>query len=143
MKHSIFKLQEIDQSYRCSRRSFLLYTMLGALGVELSACTPTEIDNNSWLELISPYPQQAATLGRVYLAQHPEENKREVLLTKVDEALQTVSGTTGSAGSNRTLEALEQAVRNDYKQGRMVIVDQWVLGTTEARLYALLALRQG
>jgi hypothetical protein len=114
--------------------------MLGALGVGLSACTPTDTDNNSWLELVSPYPQQAAKLGRIYLALHPEEENREVLLSKVDVALQAISGTSNSTETNRTFEALDQAVRNDYKLGHLVIVDQWVLARTEARLYALFAL---
>jgi hypothetical protein len=38
------------------------------------------------------------------------------------------------------LELLDDAVRADYVQGDVVLVDGWLLSRTEARLYALVTL---
>ena len=68
------------------------------------------------------------SVGQKYLAQKPEENH----LAWLEQTLTTRDG-------ERLEVALDQAIRADFREGRMVRLDQWFLSVTECRVCALLS----
>ena len=69
-------------------------------------------------------------IGVAYRKKHKDEDK----ISKLNALLQT-----GSKGTNlRTL--LEQKITDDFKEGRYVQVNGWILSITEARQAALYSL---
>ena len=132
--------------YRCTRRSFLLYSLLGILGLEIGGCEQSGGVQDAWLDEVSPYPEEAANIGREYLAIHPEERNHEFLVRKVKDALLVSPGRESSEINavnkvDYTFAGLEHAIRNEYARGDMVIIHGWAISPTEARLYALFSLR--
>ncbi len=75
----------------------------------------------------------AARLGRSYLAAHPTEARRVVLV-------RDLVGPTVPTSARRASREVAARIRTDYAAGSTVVVDGWVLSRTEARLYALVAL---
>ena len=75
----------------------------------------------------------AARLGRSYLAAHPNEARRSVLVRDL------VGATEPTSASDASREVAAR-IRDDYAAGSTVVVDGWVLSRAEARLYALVAL---
>lgn len=132
-----------DTSLRCSRRTFLLYILAGALGLDISGCETASTVHEAWLDDISPYPQDAAKIGHGYLVLYPEEADREILKTKINSAIREQEHLASTARHKMTFSLFDQVIRKEYVQGRMVLLHDWVLSPTEARLYALLSLSQG
>lgn len=132
-----------DTSFRCSRRSFLLYTLFGILGLEISGCESASTVHEAWLDDISPYPRDAAKIGRGYLVLHPEEADREILKMKINMAIREQVDLTATGSHKMEFSLFEDVIRKEYAQGRMVFLHGWVLSPTEARLYALLSLSPG
>lgn len=75
----------------------------------------------------------AANLGRSYLAAHPTEAQRRVLV-------RDLVGPAVPTSVSRASREVANRIRGDYAAGSTVVVDGWVLSRTEARLYALVAL---
>jgi hypothetical protein len=73
----------------------------------------------------------ARVIGGTYLQQHPREKNVRHLL----------AGIAVSPASDRELTiALQQRIRQDYVEERVVKLEGWILSVTEARLCALTAL---
>lgn len=81
-------------------------------------------------------PRDARSIGSRYLAAYPAENTQDALLSGLDQGL--VSAAT------RKDPALRQRVadcqRDDFARGDTVLVNNWVLSCTEARICAIAAL---
>lgn len=81
-------------------------------------------------------------IGMAYRTRNPEEGK-------LDKLMPVLLGTCGEspdrshseADYNRLMQKLDQAVRDDYSDGRVVTINGWVLSLTEARQCALYSLR--
>ena len=82
-------------------------------------------------------PVGARRVGALYLERHPEEADPALLEARIaeDVELQGVRCATTAAA------ALATAGRRDFREGRTVQVEGWVLGRTELRLCAWLATR--
>ena len=126
----------------CSRRTFLLTVMVGALatagcGEQGTSGSAGEVP--AWLPGTVGDVDAAARIGRPYLAADPGEANLDSLLAAIDNAL---GGEIETAGGDpqQVLAALQRAVRAEYVRGQSVNVQGWVLSVTEARLYAVLAL---
>jgi hypothetical protein len=78
------------------------------------------------------------SIGRGYLRAHPDEASRGALATELCAAL-PVDGMTCHA---RALDVLGTCSVADFRAGRTVQVDGWVLGRTEARACAWAELRR-
>lgn len=132
-------------SERFLRREFLkglggLALARGALpgfaGATFMGCGDSAL--SSALATIYSDPAAAATVGRVYLEQFPEEAGVELLVSRI-------------VGDQRNrfrqlehdrdglLRALAELHARDFAQNHLVTVDRWVLSQTEARLCALAA----
>lgn len=81
----------------------------------------------------------AATVGRLYLEQHPQE-------ASVAWLEQRLFGTELSTRSERAgrvelIERLRQGRQQDFRDGDLVVLDGWFFARSEARLLALISLR--
>ena len=125
----------------CSRRTFLLTVLVGALaaaGCGDKEASPPSDTVPQWLPAAVGDVDAAARIGRAYLEASRGEHNLDTLLVAIDAAL---AGEPGAAGGRRRgLSALQNAVRADYLRGKSVNVQGWVLSVTEARVYAVLAL---
>lgn len=81
-------------------------------------------------------------IGETYRARNPEE-------AKIDKLMPLLLGTCGEspdrshsdADYDRLIQKLDEAVREDYANGRVITVNGWVLSLTEGRQCALYSLR--
>ena len=76
-------------------------------------------------------------VGESYLKLHPGERRLDQLNARLVEDLRW-DPLTGADADLATLVA--RRVRSDFRQGRTVLVDGWVLSETEARLAAVASL---
>ena len=84
-------------------------------------------------------PGSAAAIGRAYLQKSPQEADEPRLLRLI-----CPPGRPWRTANTRQLRVLiAQQQAEDFKQGRLVRVDGWMLSETETRLCALAALREG
>ena len=139
----------IAESTRLSRRRFLLM----ALASLTAACSDTDhsasvgkAENAGaepvWLAQIIGDPEACAHLGRAYLAAHPRYYRGDTLVTDIEQALASYDASAAvTRDPQRTIAALQQLVRREYINGEAETVAGWILSVTEARLYALAALR--
>ena len=123
-----------------TRRRFLVYSGAsvatvagGALGV---AAWRDRSESNVLLQLIAGDSNQGEwrRLGELYLEDHPEERSRERLLQ-----LLGVDRPSWLRPNHQRVSLIAQAVQQDYDNDRVVLLDGWVLSTSEARIYALAA----
>ena len=76
-------------------------------------------------------PQAAARVGDRVLAEYPAWNDPGSLRRELESGLD---------GRGNLAEQLARKLSGDFEAGRVVRVDDWVLGFTEARIYALATL---
>lgn len=113
------------------RRHFLQLSALGIVGTLVDIGCSTQRDR----PLDQPYliatlgPDRVRGLGAHYRAQTPAENNADALRAAI-------------AGDRKRFFAdpLDKMIQNDFANGRVVIVDGWVLSHTEARQAALFSL---
>lgn len=135
-------------SGRYTRRSFLLTALLG-LTVGGFAASRSPVDTLPdpcvglrWLHKTIGDRQSAARIGRVYLDAHPEYQQCHRLVADIDKALKRQDASFSlTADAEQTGSALQSLVRKEFARGEVVSVAGWVLSKTEARLYALTAMR--
>jgi hypothetical protein len=77
--------------------------------------------------------QAIVRIGQRYRADHPEDDDREVLLDQLGVGA-------ADARSSSFLSSLDDQVADDYRAGRTVQLDGWVLSVTEGRAAALVSL---
>ena len=125
---------------RMSRRHFLLIAMASLT----AGCSGKDTAEATWLPHVIGDPEAAARLGRAYLDLHPEYYNSNVLVTDILEALAKYDSSATVATSKnlqQTAAALQQLLRHEYAQSEIETVTGWVLSVTEARLYALAAMK--
>ena len=126
----------------CSRRTFLLTVLVGALaaaGCGEQGTSGSVAGVPAWLPGAVGDADAAARVGRAYLAAHPGEANLDTLLAAIDTALGDELEAADS-DPQRILTALRRAVRAEYQRGESVNVQGWVLSVSESRVYALLAI---
>lgn len=116
---------------RLPRRWFLgLATLFALLGRDGAAAAALPSSNDA-LEALLPRTEDAALVGRAYLAQYATEGDADLLRRSL----------VSLAAEPRSLRrAIGERIRRDFAEGDTVRVEGWVLARTEARLCALCAL---
>ena len=120
------------------RRSFLrLSASVVAGGLVLSGCEGEHaevdaLDRPLLLEMLGP--DRVRSLGSRYIAMVPSENSAQALRAAIAQRRSSPLHVAWARTS------IEDAVREDFADGRTVIVDGWILSLTEARQCALFAL---
>jgi hypothetical protein len=130
-------------THACTRRTFLQTVAAGLAAAGVFGCQQPDSSGAAtdaggqpaWLANIIGEQNAAAQFGRIYLEAHPAENSRDVLVGLIEQA----TGATHPADPAAMAMALQQVVRAEYARDAVVAVDGWVLGVTEARLYALVS----
>ena len=123
------------------RMLWLLVALGGAVGLARFARVPPFRDTaRSPLEAVFGHPDSARRIGEAYLSRYPQEADAALLRTRIagspEDATRVLDGMRGGelAGWVRDRQ------REDFRDGRTVVVDGWMLSSTEARLCALLSL---
>jgi hypothetical protein len=123
------------------RRTFLLLAGVGAVGGAVLGAPRVPWLKSVWrdaegslhgrLAVLFGHQASAQVIGTRYLQQHPRENNVQHLL----------EGIAARPASDRELvSALQQQIRQDFVEERVVKLEGWILSVTEARLCALTAL---
>jgi hypothetical protein len=84
----------------------------------------------------------AGEIGRAYLRAHPSEADPERLVAGITGDWERGPAELDRLGRDELRLRLREQIRSDFAQGRTVLVDGWVLATSEARLFGLSALIQ-
>lgn len=131
-----------------SRRVFLQSMVVGLAGASLLAgCAPPDDGDeapqtwSAWLLAGGDNRDAVVRFGQAYLQAYPDERNRQALSRHLDTVLaaRLPGGGQAEGGSG---EALATAVHDDYATGEIVMVSGWILSRTEARAYALVALKE-
>ncbi|MCB1896077.1 MAG: hypothetical protein H6945_20865 [Zoogloeaceae bacterium] len=120
-----------------SRRRFHALAGSGLLLLALRAVGASDATDAlpPWLSAIDR--QAVEAIGAAYLAAHPDERDRAELRRRIEREFVARRRTAGAQSAVSVLSAL---VRNEFREGRVVIVDGWMLSRSEARIYALAVL---
>jgi hypothetical protein len=84
----------------------------------------------------------AGQIGRAYLRAHPSEADPERLIAGITGGWEQGPAELDRLGRDALRLRLREQIRADFAQGRTVLVEGWVLATSEARLFGLSALIQ-
>ena len=82
-----------------------------------------------------------SSIGLAYQKKFPSENNKNVLATKmlIDRQGRPLPF---SADTNTIHATLDEYIRDDFEQGRIVILNGWILSQTEARQCAFFAMNK-
>jgi hypothetical protein len=137
------------------RRTFLLLGGIGGVGgLLLGAPLSTRLSRvwSDWdkslhgrLAALFHHQASARVIGRTYLQQYPRENNVRDLLAGIvagpaDDRFSGRSDRLSRAADRELILTLQQRIRQDYVEERVVKLQGWILSVTEARLCALTAL---
>lgn len=105
-----------------NRRKFVMLGLSGAAAINLPfvACSSGSQYSPQFLGSVIP-ESRIREIGKAYVAQFPSESNVQVLRTLVPSSLSSI---------NENIEA-------DFAQGRVVVINGWVLSLTESRQAAL------
>jgi hypothetical protein len=125
----------MDMQTGLNRRQFLKASFLAAIAsAGASACTDQSsdaLDHPDLVEMLGP--DRVRALGARYRAEVPSENSAASLNASIDAERSTMH-------LPWPRKSIDETVRDDFADGRMVLVDGWVLSVTEARQCALFSL---
>jgi hypothetical protein len=109
--------------------------VMGALAI---GCRPGESESQSRDALVSLALEVrgAGALGTAYLEGSPDEARPEALVSILLEGVPPPL----AAARESLAPRLHARHRRDFETGNVIEVDGWILGRTEARLYALASL---
>ena len=82
-------------------------------------------------------------VGKKYLACIPFETDAEKLAQQALPGAENTAMGAGEVGYDQFKAVVHSRVRDDFRQGRVINLDGWVLSETEVRLCSLLALQRG
>lgn len=120
------------------RRNFALLTAAGITAVTLPSWVYPRIPDYNPIvadpEMLSLIWDEDTILavGKAYQKNNPYENNEHNLVKLLTRNI--------SADADKTPKLLQQRIVQDYKQGKMVMVEGWLLSVTEARQCALFSI---
>jgi hypothetical protein len=121
------------------RRNFIFMTAAGACALVL----PTWSCNNTVFNPLLAEPEMGsfiwddetiAAIGKSFLQQFPDEDSKGKLTEILSKQLTT--------NPDKIVEILNQEIKDDFKNDRIVMLDGWIVSVTEARQCALFSLTQ-
>ena len=130
-----------------ARRRFLLLGA-GVGGMLLDATQPTWLGfvwrdrsgrQHACLTGLLSHQESARFVGRTYLDRYPHEADVEVLVRQVA-AVEGGIDYIDRAGERALRSLLQERIRRDFADEKIVTLEGWMLSVTEARLCALAAL---
>ncbi|GAA4465490.1 hypothetical protein GCM10023189_46180 [Nibrella saemangeumensis] len=126
------------------RRHFLRYALVAALPAPLLGCGNRHARADRTLQLpqvLSQLTDEATVrrIGKAYRAQVPTEANQETLTDRLLEG-SPAALVIRSFGKSMLGPLLDHKIRRDFKEGRIVVLEGWLLSQTEARQCALYSL---
>jgi hypothetical protein len=132
---------------RLSRRGFLI----GATGAAVALVVRMEpwravvayadpSDADRLVGLLT-HVEQARTVGTAYLRAYPHDGSVGRLLDGIASRLPGGRAALRTSSGSELRRTVSASIRSDFERGATVRVQGWILARTEARLYALAALR--
>jgi hypothetical protein len=123
-----------------TRRTLLGRGSRAALGLAALAlgCRPGDADSRGRDALASLVSELrgAGALGRAYLERHPDETREDALVSILLDGIPPED----AAIRESLASLLGERNRRDFEAGDVDELDGWIVGRTEARLYALASL---
>lgn len=89
------------------------------------------------LRALVPAPMSAREIGRIYLAQCPEEDGTAALTRLILSSMSMDEGEVVALNRQALSATFTSRVRTDFEKGCTVEIGGWILSRTEARLCAL------
>jgi hypothetical protein len=90
-----------------------------------------------------PHARSAAQIGREYLRLRPSEGDVTCLLNWLCSPALRDGRSSATANHRLLAEMVRRNQEEDFKEGRVVLIQRWMISETEARLCALVALSRG
>lgn len=114
------------------RRRFIQLTALGVIGsVAETACARDNTSTLAHLQLVEVLGEdRVRQIGERYRATTPAEDNPEKLRDAISRG----------GGFHLYRTTIDDQINDDFKNGRTVLVDGWILSVTEARQAALFSL---
>lgn len=123
------------------RMLWLLVGLGGAAGLaRIARVFPFNSRSSGSLEAFFDRPDSARRIGAAYLRLHPQEADAASLRRSFASAPGGAAGSLEAMGAGEFAGWIRDRRRGDFRDGRTVAVDGWILSITEARLCALLFL---
>lgn len=94
------------------------------------------LPKEEYLANILKFKKSSRIIGALYLSTHPQERNRSLLTSY----LWPQQCPSWIPSKKRLKEHLDRQNKKDFEEGRVVSIQGWLLGLTEARLCALTAL---
>ena len=126
-----------------SRRRLLAALIGLAATTVLGGCEPRTAGTGQTARRFSRLtldPAAARHIGDAYLRARPAERDVESLLQGLESALAEGDDKRLPEDAGRLAERLDRRVREEYRRGELVRVDDWLLSISEVRCYAVIAL---
>lgn len=122
------------------RRRLLQLLALAPLALtRVAGAGPSPADPAQALLAVLPDPQAAAELGAAYLAAHPHEADGARLRQAIETSGAAHLPRDAPASAAALRDWLARLIRAEYAAGEGVLVGDWLLSPSEARLYAIAA----
>jgi hypothetical protein len=106
---------------------------------ELDKRSPTEEIEERLVHLFKNQ-ESAKIIGRAYLKIVPEENNKKELLSRLAITFDKIPGLYTEADPRNLRKRLRACRQEDFKEGRVITVNKYILSVTEARICALVLL---
>jgi hypothetical protein len=123
-------------------RRFILAA--AALGASFSSRLAVSLISTEWsdgaamrLRALLPAPASAREIGRIYLAQYPEERGIGTLTRLILSSMSPASAEVAALDPQALPAMVTARVRADFEKGFTVEIGGWILSRTEARVSAL------
>ena len=118
------------------RKKFVLLASAGVIAVAIPTWyykfRSTEYDKSlAKPQLLSNIwdTEAIVRIGKLYQKQHPDENSERNLVSLLSDSLST---------ENESIElSIARRIKEDFKTANIVMIDGWILSTTEGRQCAL------
>jgi hypothetical protein len=123
------------------RRKFIFVAASGVatmiIPIGLYNCSDTKYDSTVAKPILLSNiwdTQIIAEIGELYQKQYPKENTEQKLVGILSEGI--------SMGENDISASITSRIEEDFKTGKIVTLDGWILSVTEGRQCALFSLIQ-
>ena len=121
-------------------RRFFLHLLAGSTLGSLVTPPRAHADLITDLTRILADKRSARVIGGAFLRRFPQESELETLVDAICGGGSQRSAMAAIRQPGRRRELVVQQIRDDFASGRVLVLEEWTLSATEARLCALVAL---
>lgn len=132
---------------KLKRRTFIITGIAAVSGAAIGSFYLLRGNETKWKKqpliyplVLSNFLNEASlrSVGKSYLSAHPEDNSGIKLSNEITKDISSYSSKPGD--ETEMAQAIEKQVEMEFKSGRLLNLQGWVMSETEARQCALLSL---